>query len=92
MGGVDKRAEGKDEASLFWLDYLGTLQKVNERNARILLRRAVQWALFRLLGRHRCGFLRNLYLYNIERTRAAYRREAEYVFLGKKLMYKKKRD
>eukprot|EP00752_Nemacystus_decipiens_P010677 g9508.t1 len=33
MGGVDKRAagegEGKDDASLFWLDYLGTLQKVS---------------------------------------------------------------
>lgn len=28
MGGVDKRAEGKDDSSLFWLDYLGTLQKV----------------------------------------------------------------
>ncbi|CAM9583396.1 unnamed protein product [Scytosiphon promiscuus] len=28
MGGVDKRAEGKAEASLFWLDYLGTMQKV----------------------------------------------------------------
>ncbi|CAN0461231.1 unnamed protein product, partial [Ectocarpus sp. 12 AP-2014] len=28
MGGVDKREAGKDEASLFWLDYLGTLQKV----------------------------------------------------------------
>lgn len=28
MAGVDKRAEGKDEASLFWMDYLGTLQKV----------------------------------------------------------------
>lgn len=34
MGGVDKRAagegEGKDDASLFWLDYLGTLQKVSD--------------------------------------------------------------
>lgn len=34
MGGVDKRAaaegEGKDDASLFWLDYLGTLQKVTD--------------------------------------------------------------
>ncbi|CAM9468124.1 unnamed protein product [Pylaiella littoralis] len=28
MGGVDKRTEGKDDASLFWLDYLGTMQKV----------------------------------------------------------------
>lgn len=28
MAGVDKRAESKDEASLFWMDYLGTLQKV----------------------------------------------------------------
>lgn len=29
MGGVDKRVESsKDEASLFWLDYLGTMQKV----------------------------------------------------------------
>eukprot|EP00904_Undaria_pinnatifida_P003232 jgi/Undpi1/1290/HiC_scaffold_11.g04682.m1 len=28
MAGVDKRAGSNDEASLFWMDYLGTLQKV----------------------------------------------------------------
>lgn len=29
LGGVDKRAEGKADASLYWMDYLGTLQKVS---------------------------------------------------------------
>lgn len=28
LGGVDKKAEGKDLASLYWMDYLGTLQQV----------------------------------------------------------------
>lgn len=28
LGGVDKKAEGKGEASLYWMDYLGTQTKV----------------------------------------------------------------